>query len=255
MARKRMFDMEIVDTDTFLEMPHSSQNLYFHLSMRADDDGFVSSPKKIMKMLECNIDDLNLLIAKSYLIHLKNGTVVIRHWRINNYIQKDRYKETLYKEEKAFLRLDENGVYNLDTECIHRIEENREEENRIDNSTTTPITRTRDLNNLDIFSYLEQAWGRTLSPYEYELLQNWENNEITRYAIKESVKCNARSIKYVERIVENLKAKGIKTEAEATKDSDDFKSKQVELKSGRGTSKSKFEEDREKIRKWAEQGD
>lgn len=113
MARKRMFDLEIVDTDLFLEMPQSSQNLYFHLGMRADDDGFVSNPKKIIKTIGANEDDLKILFTKQFIIPFDSGVVVIRHWKINNYLRKDRYVETIYKQEKRSLVQDENGVYEL----------------------------------------------------------------------------------------------------------------------------------------------
>ena len=113
MARKRMFDIEIVDTDLFLEMPQSTQNLYFHLGMRADDDGFVSNPKKIIRTIGANEDDLKILITKKFIIPFESGVIVIRHWKINNYLRSDRYTETLYKDEKRQLTEDENGVYNL----------------------------------------------------------------------------------------------------------------------------------------------
>jgi hypothetical protein len=115
MARKRMFDLEIVDTDLFLEMPVSSQNLYFHLGMRADDDGFISNPKKIIRSIGASEDDLKILITKKFIIPFETGLIVIRHWKINNYIRKDRYSETIYKDEKKKLSEDENGIYNLIT--------------------------------------------------------------------------------------------------------------------------------------------
>ena len=90
MADKRMFSLKIVDSDLFLEMPLSSQCLYFQLSMRADDDGFVDNPKKIIKIIGANNDDLRLLIAKGFVIALDRGIIVITHWKINNFIRKDR---------------------------------------------------------------------------------------------------------------------------------------------------------------------
>lgn len=113
MARKRMFDIEIVDTDLFLEMPPSTQNLYFHLGMRADDDGFVSNPRKIIRLINSTEDDLKVLIAKKFIIPFESGIIVIRHWKINNYLRADRYTETIYTEEKKLLNQDENGIYNL----------------------------------------------------------------------------------------------------------------------------------------------
>ena len=115
MARKRMFDLGIIDTDLFLEMPQSTQNLYFHLGMRADDDGFVSNPKKIIRIIGANEDDLKILFSKEFIIPFESGIVVIRHWKLNNYIRKDKYVETIYKEEKKCLIEDENGIYNLNT--------------------------------------------------------------------------------------------------------------------------------------------
>lgn len=113
MADRRMFAKTIIDSDAFLDMPLSSQSLYFHLSMRADDDGFLNNPKKVQRMIGASDDDLRLLIAKKFLIPFESGVVVIKHWRIHNYIQKDRYKPTVYAEEKAQLRMKENKAYSL----------------------------------------------------------------------------------------------------------------------------------------------
>lgn len=115
MAERRMFAKTIIDSDAFLDMPLSTQALYFHLSMRADDDGFINNPKKIQRMVGGGDDDLKLLIAKRFIIPFESGIVVIKHWKIHNYIQKDRYKPTVYKEERARLTQKDNGAY---TECI-----------------------------------------------------------------------------------------------------------------------------------------
>ena len=122
MANRRMFSLDVVDTDRFLEMPASSQNLYFHLGMRADDDGFVSSPKKITKLVNCGEDDLNVLISKGFVIAFDGGIVVIRHWKQNNYIQSDRYKQTLYQKELSALTVN-NGAYEICmyTPCIQSV--------------------------------------------------------------------------------------------------------------------------------------
>ncbi len=113
-----MFAKTIVDSDAFLEMPQSTQLLYFHLSMRADDDGFINNPKSIMRNVGCKEDDIRILAGKKFVIPFESGVVVIKHWRIHNYIQKDRYHETKYKSEKASLDLDENGAY---TKCIQGV--------------------------------------------------------------------------------------------------------------------------------------
>ena len=114
MAERRMFAKTIIDSDAFLDMPLSTQALYFHLSMRADDDGFINSPKKVQRIVGCGDDDLKLLIAKNFLIPFESGVVVIKHWKIHNYIRNDRYKPTVYKEEKSQLFLKDNNAYTLD---------------------------------------------------------------------------------------------------------------------------------------------
>lgn len=111
MAERRMFAKTIVLSDAFLDMPMSSRCLYFTLGMVADDDGFVNSPKSIMRQVGCSNDDMNLLIAKKFIIAFENGVIVIKHWRLNNYLRSDRYTETEYKEQKAMLETDENGAY------------------------------------------------------------------------------------------------------------------------------------------------
>lgn len=113
MAERRMFAKTIIDSDLFLDMPLSTQCLYFHLSMRADDDGFINNPKKIQRMIGCNDDDLKVLISKQFIIPFESGIVVIKHWKIHNYIRSDRYKETIYLEEKSNLIITQNKEYEL----------------------------------------------------------------------------------------------------------------------------------------------
>lgn len=118
MAERRMFAKTIIDSDAFIDMPVTARLLYYDLGMRADDDGFVNSPKKIMRMVGASQDDLAILITKKFIIPFDTGIVVIKHWRIHNYIQKDRYKPTKYEEEMGQLTVKENGSYTLDTDCI-----------------------------------------------------------------------------------------------------------------------------------------
>lgn len=113
MAERRMFAKTIIDSDAFIDMPVTARLLYYDLSMRADDDGFVNSPKKIMRMIGAADDDLRILAARKFIIPFDNGVVVIKHWRIHNYIRKDTYNETPYKEQKSMLELDENNSYRL----------------------------------------------------------------------------------------------------------------------------------------------
>ena len=113
MAERRMFAKTIIDSDAFLDMPLSTQALYFHLSMRADDEGFINNPKKVKRMIGASDDDLKLLIAKNFVIPFETGVVVIKHWRIHNYIRSDRLVRTVYKDERDMLELKENGAYTV----------------------------------------------------------------------------------------------------------------------------------------------
>lgn len=113
MAVKRMFSQQVVETDKFLDMPISAQALYFHLGMYGDDDGFVTSPKKIMRSVGCGNDDLRLLASKGYVIPFESGVIVITDWKLNNTLKNDRYRETICKAEKARLSMDSTGKYAL----------------------------------------------------------------------------------------------------------------------------------------------
>lgn len=150
MSKKRMFSLDIIDTDLFQEMPQTSRLLYYELCMRADDDGFVGSPKKIQRMVGCSEDDFKVLISKQFIIPFETGIVVIKHWKIHNYIQKDRYKETIYIDEKSQLHQEENGMYtkciqdvnNLDTQYSidkNSIDKIRIDKNRIDYNNIVEI--------------------------------------------------------------------------------------------------------------------
>lgn len=118
MAQRRMFSLKITDTDSFLDMPLSAQAFYFHLNMHADDDGFIANVKTLMRMVKANDDDLKLLVAKQFILPFDNGVVVIKDWRVHNYIQKDRYNPTVYTDEKAQLDVDSKGSY---TKCIQDV--------------------------------------------------------------------------------------------------------------------------------------
>ena len=190
MAEKRMFSKTIIDSDAFLDMPLSSQALYFHLSMRADDDGFVNNPKKIQRLTGCGDDDLKLLMAKKFLIPFESGIVVIKHWRIHNYIRTDRYKETNYIEEKSMLGIEKNKAYSLlveNKDCTplislskngmsngiptgdkwdtqnrldkNRLDKNRVEENSIDKNREdkSPSSGCCSSSNLEVFKHFEKC--------------------------------------------------------------------------------------------------
>ena len=144
MADKRMMSKKIVESDAFYDLEPMQQALYFHLCMEADDDGFINNPKSIARGMGASIDDINALIDARFLISFSSGIVCIKHWRINNTIQKDRYKETTYKEEKALLKVKENGAYTLDTQEAETLDtqeddfvypQNRLDKNRLDKNS------------------------------------------------------------------------------------------------------------------------
>lgn len=108
-----MLSLEIIDSDAFLEMPTSARELYFHFSLRADDDGFIDNAKRIMKLIGAADDDLKILVAKRYVLLFESGIIVIKHWKLHNYIRSDRYNETRYLEEKALLKEKKDGAYTL----------------------------------------------------------------------------------------------------------------------------------------------
>ena len=144
MAERRMFAKTIIDSDAFLEMPLSTQSLYFHLSMRADDDGFVNNPKRIQKMIGASDDDLKLLIAKSFILIFESGVIVIKHWRINNYIRNDRYHETVYQEEKALLNIKNNDAYTLGIPSVNQLVDQRDTEVSIGKDSIDKFNKEKD---------------------------------------------------------------------------------------------------------------
>lgn len=146
-----MFDKTITNSDDFLELPDSSQVLYFHLSMNADDDGFINNWKSIMKMTGTKEDDLKILIAKQYIIPFDSGVIVMRHWRINNYLRSDRYKETKFIDEKSQLLLGKNEEYTLDKNV--GIPMVYPDKNRIDKNSIDYINNNNESENEKLFDY------------------------------------------------------------------------------------------------------
>ena len=159
MAERRMFAKSIVLSDAFLDMPLSARCLYFTLGMFADDDGFVGSPKGVMRQCGASQDDMAVLIQKRFVLTFESGVIVIKHWKINNYLQKDRHKDTTYLEELATLDIDDKGAYTekkwMYTKCIQNvytgknsIDKNRLDKIRIDKSITEALS-DEDLDELD----------------------------------------------------------------------------------------------------------
>lgn len=114
MANRRMVNIRLIDSDLFLDMPLSAQALYFHMLMRADDDGFINSPMRLLRTLGCNNDDYKLLIAKGLILAFETGVIVIKHWRLHNYLRKDRYHESVCQNEKEQLYLEDDGAYTFE---------------------------------------------------------------------------------------------------------------------------------------------
>ena len=209
MAKRRMFSLDIIDTDLFMEMPQSSRLLYYELCMRADDDGFVSSPKKIMKMVGCNEDDFRVLTTKQFIIPFDTGIVVIKHWKIHNYIQKDRYKETIYLDEKNELYQEKNGMY---TRCI---QDGYTGKDRLELGKVSIGEDSQDNHADDLYGFVGNNFGRTLSPIEIEQISEWEDNDLTRYAIKQAILNGAYNFRYINKILHNYKMNNIQTVQQA----------------------------------------
>ena len=114
MAERRMFSKTIIDSDLFMDLPLEAQALYFHLSMRADDDGFIGNSKKLCRMLGVGEENLEVLIEKELLIKFDSGVIAVKHWKVNNLIKNDRYKPTIYQEEKTYLEVENNTYMKCD---------------------------------------------------------------------------------------------------------------------------------------------
>lgn len=125
MAKKRMFSLGVLDTDAFLDMPLSAQALYFHLNLRADDDGFVGNPKRITQNIGASLDDLRVLIAKRFLLTFEDGVIVIKHWRMHNVIKKDRYTATNFEDDMKLLCIKGNGSYTFREDFGAQLENER----------------------------------------------------------------------------------------------------------------------------------
>lgn len=218
MARKRMFDTEIITQDSFLDLPMESKALYFLLGMEADDDGFIN-PNKVLRLYGGTQDAIKVLIAKEYIIPFKSGVVVITDWNTNNWLDKRRTKSTIYLKEKSLIKVDKNTnkyvvAKPMLSECLESIEESSIEEYRVEESsssnkevdiiTTTTTEKT-------IFEFLEENFGRTISPIEYEKIIEWEKHfseDIIKHAISESCLNNAKTMNYLTTILQDWKSKG-----------------------------------------------
>ena len=206
MAERRMFAKCITESDAFLDMPLSTQALYFHLGMVADDDGFVSSPKKITRSISASEDDLKLLIAKRFILTFESGIVVIKHWKMNNYIAKDRYKPTVYVEEKSRLELKDNNSY---TECIQPVY-------KLDTQVRLGKDSIgKDSINVVIKRYEEEIGFAT--PTTLTTLLSYQDDlseEMIIKAIEIASERNKKNLSYIKGILNSWISKGYKTLAD-----------------------------------------
>lgn len=189
MAEKRMFTQKIIDSDSFLDMPLSTQALYFHLNMRADDDGFINNPKRICRTVGASDDDLRLLMGKRFVICFETGVIVIKHWRMHNTLKSDRYRPTQYQEEFAQLEVKPNKAYterlpepeqNRNGAALapqNRIEQNRIAEGKIEE---TAAADTAEQTRPPRRKYGQYGWVR-LTEEEYgRLLHDFGEDEVKR---------------------------------------------------------------------------
>lgn len=224
MANKRMFSIDVTETDTFLEMPLTAQALYFHLAMRGDDDGFVSNPRSIMRVTGCNENDLKTLAESGYIITFRSGVIVISDWKVNNYLRGDRYKPTTFQSELSMLTETANKRYVLESdnqrstvgipnsnqmETQYSIEKNRVV---VDTVTTAAGSRT-DSDLAEIVQHFQEVIG-VFPRSALDKLQRWREVypvEIIRAAIDEAAENNVRKWRYVDGVLKGWQADGVHT--------------------------------------------
>lgn len=231
MAERRMMAKSVIETDNFMDMPMTTQCLYFHMLIRADDDGFVSNPKRIMREVGCNEDDMKLLVAKGYVILFDSGVIVIRHWKIHNLIRKDRYKPSLC-EERNMVSLENNKVYHIigfttprvgmsvgiptDNQPAPRLSDNRDPQDRLgkdrsekdssapdhhNNNQMSSILSFYEENFFDVTDYIAETLNGLVKDYTYEWVME---------AMKVCVKGGPQksNIRYLEGVLRGWKSDG-----------------------------------------------
>ncbi len=232
MAHKRMFSKDITTSDAFREMPQSSQALYFHLGMEADDDGFLDNYKGLMRAINASDDDLRVLLGKRFLILFPSKVVVVKHWLINNTVRSDRYKETKHLEEKRALVVKENGSYTELSSGIpngnqmatqYRIEEDRKDTARAEDSATDSL-RTEEVRIVDVGEDTERK-VKDPATKQYDTLCKWAEdrrgfkfvNRLKQYAALKKARATNLSIS-------KLKDRWIECEGESWRDGFDWTS-------------------------------
>jgi len=232
MAEKRMFTMKICDSDAFLDMPLSTQCLYFHLNMRADDDGFIGNPKRVIKLINASEDDLKLLLTKRFILAFETGVIVIKHWRMHNTIRSDRYNSTSYLDERNQLILKTNKSYKLASELDENepfnslatkrqpngatglglglvldlgLDIGLEEKSSSNQQKDDEFSELDDSDELmDLFDIFQQEFKRPLSGTEIDKINYWVDKVGDKYiihALRESLIANKLSIAYIDAIL------------------------------------------------------
>mgnify|MGYP000982080571 CR=1 FL=1 len=235
MAQRRMFSRKITETDHFLEMPLSSQALYFHLNMGADDEGFIDKVKTIQRTIGASDDDMKLLIAKGFLIPFESGVVVIRHWRIHNYIQADRFQTTIYQNEKEQLEFDKSKIASIKPldQCIQnvskmdtqvRLGEDRLDKDRLDkvNYLNSGEEKEKSLSQIIKSTSVKINDRQIQQIQEYIGLDNMTVDMIG-YAIQLTEDAGAESFNYLNKILKSWKDKGLTSLDEAKEETSGFR--------------------------------
>lgn len=246
MAQRRMFSKKITDTDSFLDMSLSAQALYFHLNMGADDEGFVDNVKKIQRSIGASNDDLKILIGKGFLIPFESGVVVIRHWRIHNYIQADRFQATIYQDEKEQLEFDKSKIASIKPldQCIQnvskmdtqvRLGKDSLDKDRLDkvNNLYSGEDEKKSLSQIIKSTSVKINERQIQQIQEYIGLDNM-TVEMIGYAIQLTEDAGAESFNYLNKILKSWKDKGLTSLDEAKAETSGFRD------SKNSTSKTRF---------------
>ena len=230
-----MFSKKITDTDSFLDMSLSAQALYFHLNMGADDEGFVDNVKKIQRSIGASNDDLKILIGKGFLIPFESGVVVIRHWRIHNYIQADRFQATIYQDEKEQLEFDKSKIASIKPldQCIQnvskmdtqvRLGEDSLDKDRLDkvNNLYSGEDEKKSLSQIIKSTSVKINDRQIQQIQEYIGLDNMTVDMID-YAIQLTEDAGAESFNYLNKILKSWKDKGLTSLDEAKAETSGFR--------------------------------
>ena len=237
MASKRMINLKLIDTDLFLEMPVSARLLYYEYCMRADDDGFVDAPLKIIKMIGVSNDDYKILVTKQFIIPFETRVCVVKHWLLHNTIRGDRYHPTIHIYERNMLEIN-NKTYDLkgtiknDNQMATTWQPNGNPD-KISNNSNNIYIQEETIN--PIFQIIKNEFGRLLSPLEIEIINTWDYPlDVLKLAIQEASTSGNFNIKYIDKIIFNWKKKNIKSVADAKKSIAEFRESKEKKKRGNG---------------------